>query len=445
VKFTVSGVYSSAISKILVDKGYEPTRLSNTIVQRLGGMGGGEDEPDIVIRDMSRWQGVVLIGDAAKSLANDVLQEVGDAAMLYLPHVYGAVYKASVIERVRNGVIVDLEGRKGLLKTHRYDAEAELVQVTGYARSVSKLLVTDSIKIRSGGAEANRWGRNAFESELPPGWRWKRRASDEENTDVAGKANDLEDMLESPEVPEGRCLLQGKDYVELVFGYEVKPVLDAWRRKLVPTINGHHYLKSLGPEYSALVDFAERVQPLLPEKLDDILAETIAKGVYPRNSEEIRIFHMKPNGTDIERSPAYVLHSDNKVVVAKRSIRSAGKYDGLEVDKRPGDRAISEFRVDEWYYATNYFRRDGSPIGRYVNICTPPEISKSFIRYIDLYVDVVEVNGNVRIIDKDQLDEALENGHITQKMYDKSLKTAEEVAESLTKAAEAETMNEHPT
>jgi len=35
LKFTVTGVYSSAISKMLLENGHEPTRLSNTLVQPL--------------------------------------------------------------------------------------------------------------------------------------------------------------------------------------------------------------------------------------------------------------------------------------------------------------------------------------------------------------------------------------------------------------------------
>ena len=434
MKFGITGVYSSAISKILVDRGYEPTRLTNTLVERLGGVGGGNEEPDVFIRDMSRWQGIILIGEQAKALADAVLEVLGGSAILYFPRVYGAVYKANVIERVRNGVIVGLDDKRGLLKTRRFEPEVELVQVTGYARSVSKLLVTDEVRVRAGDSSATRTGQPRYEHELPGGWRWRKRTTEENDAEVVKKAHDLEEMLDSPEVPEGRCIVQGKDYVEVMFGYEVKGELDRWRRKLTPTIDGHHYLKSLGPEYSALVDFAERVQPLIPDKVDGLLSETIVKGVYPRNSEEVRVFHMKPNGVDIERSPGYVLHSDEKSVVVRRSIRAPGRYDGFEAERRPGDYAISEFGVNEWYYLTVYYRRDGTEIGKYVNICTPPEISKTFIRYVDLYVDVVEHEGEARIIDKDQLDDALHSGYITQGMYQRSLGVAKRVLDEITAA-----------
>jgi protein associated with RNAse G/E len=431
LKFTVTGVYSSAISKMLLENGHEPTRLSNTLVQRLG-IAARNDEPDVVIKDMSRWQGVVLIGDGAKVLADEITDKVKQSAMFYLPKVYGAIYKARILEKVRNGFIVDLDGRKGLLKTKLYETEIMAVQVTGYARSVSKLLVTDTLRVRAGGSEAIRLSRGRMsQPDLPAGWKWKKNGSEEDRKAVSEKARDVEEMVSSPEVPEGRCIAQGVDYVELVFGYDAKKVLDEWRRKLVPTMNGHHYLKSLGPEYSALVEFAERVQPFVGEQFEQIVKDTLIKGVYPRSTEEIKIFHMKPNGVDVEQSPAYVLHSDEKTIITKRRIRSSGKYDGLNAEKSPGDYAITEFRIDEWFEKTTYYRRDGSEIGVYANISTPPEVSKTFIRYIDLYIDVVRSGENVSIIDQDELERAYKNGHINEYLYQKAIEMAQKVAEEL--------------
>ena len=429
VKFTVSGIYSSALSKLLLDRGYQPTKLSNTLVERLGGEGAGKDEPDVVIKDMSRWQGVIVIGDQAKTVADTIVQELGTVAQFYLPKMYGAVFKPSVVERIRNGVILELEDRRGLLKT-RGD-NVGLVQVTGYARSVSKLLVTPAVRIRFGGAEAERTGRLIEDPPLPSGWRWRRRASDEENTQVASKANDLEEMLTSPEIPDGRCVLPGKDYVELVFGLEAKELLDVWRSKITPTIHGHHYLKSLGPEYSALVYFAEAVRERIEDKLDEYLKDTVVKGVYPRSGEEVKIFHMKPDGNDVELSSGYVLHSDENTIIVKRPIKSRGEYDGIEAERRIGDYAITEFKLKEWYYVTTYFRRDGAEIGKYANVCTPPEVSKVFIRYIDLFVDVVKSHGEVKIIDREQLEEAIHKGYITQTMYKKAVDTADKLSREL--------------
>ncbi|MEM0120225.1 MAG: DUF402 domain-containing protein [Thermoprotei archaeon] len=429
VKFTISGIYSSALSKLLLDRGYQPTRLTNTLVERLGGAGTSKDEPDVVIKDMSRWQGVILIGDQAKTVADTIVQELGTVAQFYLPKVYGAVFKPSIVERIRNGIILELEGHKGLLKT-RGDSVG-LVQVTGYARSVSKLLVTSAVRVRFGGAEAERTARLIEEPPLPDGWRWRRRASDEENTNVAAKASDLEEMFASPEIPEGRCVLSGKDYVELVFGLEAKKLLDDWRSKITPTISGHHYLKSLGPEYSALVYFAESIREYIPDKIDERLMDTVVKGVYPRSGEEVKIFHMKPEGNDTELSSGRVLHSDESTIIVRRPIKSRGEYDGLNVEKRVGDYAITEFKLGEWYYVTTYFRRDGAEIGKYANICTPPEASKVYIRYIDLYVDVVKSGSQVKIVDREQLEDAIHKGHITQTMYKKAVETAEKLSQTL--------------
>ena len=434
MKFSISGVYSSAVSKILVERGHIPTRLSKTLVDRLGGLGALDDEPDVYIKDMSRWQGIVLIGDGAKVMADEIVSEAKEAGVFYLPKSYGAVYKARVLERVRNGYIVDLDGRRGLVKSRLYETEVNAVQVTGYARSVSKVLLTDSVRIRSGGAEAvrlSRFSREFRESDLPGGWKWRSQGSELEKEDVLKKAQDIEEMVLSPEIPDGRCVLPGVDYVEVVLGLNAKKIMDGWRRKLVPTMDGHHYLKSLGPEYSALVDFAERVKELIPDKFDELISQTIVRGVYPRSTEEIKIVHMKPNGIDIEYSPVYVVHSDADTIITKRRIMSSGRYDGLGVERQPGDYALTEFKVNQWYYTTSYYRRDGAKIGEYVNINTQPEIAKGFIRYIDLYVDVVRKRGEIKVIDKEELDGALADGYISKEVYDKANQVAEEVARLL--------------
>lgn len=414
----------------MVDKGYEATQLSQTLVQRLG-IQAIEDAPDVYIRDLSRGQGVAIIGENARKVGEDLCAELEEIATLHIPKVYGAVYKARITEKVRRGYLIELDDRLGFLRSRRPEYEVSAVQVTGYSRSMSKLLLTDAVRIRKGGAEAIRTGRGSYDQHLPKGWRWRRSGDDLENTEVAEQASDIEESVQSPEVPDGRAILQGRDYVELVFGAGVKPRLDEWRRKLTPTMNYHHYLKSLGASYSAFVDFGERVQPLISDKFDAILSESIVKGVYPRHGEKVRITHIKPDGVDIQRWPATVVHSDEATVIVKRNIRSSGLYDGLDVDRFPGDQAVTEFRVGEWFSITTYTRRDGSDVGSYANISTPPEICKDFIRYIDLYVDVVRTPEGVETVDVEQLEDAYAKGLITQSLHDKAVEAAKKAEAAL--------------
>ncbi|MEM3670843.1 MAG: DUF402 domain-containing protein [Thermoprotei archaeon] len=430
MKFTVTGIYSSALSKMLVDRGHTPTKLSTTLVQRLG-VEDLSDPADVQIRDMARTQGVIVLGEGAKQISDEIVDSLKDVATMYLPKTYGAVYKARIVEKTRRGYLIELNDRLGLLRTRRPEYEISAVQVTGYSRSASKLILTDVVKIRKGAAEAVRIGRSNSDQYLPKRWRWRSTGDDIENTEVAEATSDIEESVESPEVPDGRSVYQGIDYVELVFSSSVKATLDDFRRKLVPTISGHHYLKSLGAAYSAFVDFGERVQPLVGDSFDSLLSESIVRGVYPRHNEKVRILRMTPEGTDSQKWPVSVVHSDDKTIIVKHSVRFRENQEQPELDVLPGDLATTEFRIGEWFSTTTFTRRNGGLVGAHVDVSTPPEPCKEFIRYIDLYVDVVKDAKEVKVLNLDRLDEAYEKGLVTSNMRDKAVEAAKAAEERL--------------
>jgi predicted RNA-binding protein associated with RNAse of E/G family len=104
----------------------------------------------------------------------------------------------------------------------------------------------------------------------------------------------------------------------------------------------------------------------------------------------------------------------------------------LGIDKREGDYAVSEVQEGLWYYRHTYFRKDGTLIGRYVNINTPVEFYPDRIRYVDLEIDVVQMpDGQVIVTDEEDLEKQFEAGTLGKELKERAKKEADQRVERL--------------
>jgi len=208
-----------------------------------------------------------------------------------------------------------------------------------------------------------------------------------------------------------------------------KATLDRVRDSVVPTIEFHHSVKSLAPGFSAVVDYAEKLKArgidsdLLSETLLEMIGESLA------SARSVKLVHVKPDGTIVEIGRGEVRNAymdrGRLIVVVERRVRSRGVYDGLSVEKEPGDRIVTEVDTSSWLIKHTYYSRSGEVKGVYINVNTPPEVSDDSIVYLDLEVDVVKKPGEKpRIIDEEELRKALEAGIITEKLYKEALEKA---------------------
>jgi len=128
---------------------------------------------------------------------------------------------------------------------------------------------------------------------------------------------------------------------------------------------------------------------------------------------------VKLDGKVFHLGPALVeaFDPDEASIRFRRVFRRPGVYDGLKTPKDPDDYAITEARLDEWHFKTQYFSRDGEIKGTYINLNTPIELYPYAIRYIDLEADVcVWPDGRVETLDVEKLEEALTKGLVTEKL-----------------------------
>ena len=216
------------------------------------------------------------------------------------------------------------------------------------------------------------------------------------------------------------------------FPTETKLKLDELRRRVAYTVPWHHYCRAGGEALSTMVSFAEH---LVEHGLADggsvakLFDETVRNAV-PRRGTTAKILHAKLDGHLLKLRPGKVVWRSGGEVKLQRRILGGGTYDGLGIPKSPGDYAITEAKLMEWYTKTRYYDISGKLKGTYYNICTPLALYPDHIHYFDLEVDVV-VRGesDVEIIDVERLEEAAGDGRICEYLKRTALQVAERLAE----------------
>ena len=215
-------------------------------------------------------------------------------------------------------------------------------------------------------------------------------------------------------------LLEGSRYVDVEFPALSKKKLDEIRGSVTPTMDGHHYYKACEVNVSSALDMAEKLlEKGGPREEVDALLKQAIRANYPIVGALIEIEHVKLHGKVFNLGKAIVEAFDHpkSLIRFRRVFRKKGIYDGLKIEKNPGDYAVTEAKIGEWYFKTQYFAKDGRYKGTYINLNTPIELYPYGIRYVDLEVDVcVWPNGRVKKLDEKKLKEAAAEGIITPKL-----------------------------
>jgi predicted RNA-binding protein associated with RNAse of E/G family len=80
---------------------------------------------------------------------------------------------------------------------------------------------------------------------------------------------------------------------------------------------------------------------------------------------------------------------------------------------------VQHFPVREKYTLTTMFDSNGEIVQWYIDICNEIGIENNVPWWEDLFLDIVVLaTGEIILLDEDELEEALEDGSIDQKMYD---------------------------
>ncbi len=442
----VRGIYATALTKILVDKGFEITHASKVIQDRFGI--DNKEPPEVTVKDTDSRHGVVIVGEYehGKRVYN-ALKEFAVAAWVSKLPLH-AVIKGKVIEAENGKSIVDLGEYRGVLEGEREVGEELLVDIarpfmpcdelaklsmnqTIFGKYVA-LIKNASRKVIFSKHITNKKLRSeltALSSMLDVGdWciKWRSSATagklEEILKDVKETYKKAEEVMRKGEKVEvGKIVYQGEFFAILCF--DRKECLDDVRNNVIPTIRNHHSLKSVGE--GEVVDLCEF---LLYKGFDrNKLSEEALNYVISRMNGLVRIEHVSVlSGKAIELSPGKAI---GKCTI-KRVFKKPGVFDGLNVKKEPGDFDMMEFSPGIPIILHRYYSREGDFKGIYVNLNTPPDIARNMIRYVDMEIDVV-ASDEVKIIDAEKLENAAKLGIISEDVKREYFELAENVKKFL--------------
>lgn len=466
----VRGIYATALTGLLQDAGFEVVDASPAIEGRFEA-DFDDGHADVTVRMTGDRQGVGITGapEATASVASE-LDCVGiDTFSWEGAAPRGALFRGRVGRTNRGGAIVDLGvDREGFLPFGATDdyvdaGDSVLVQVHEPAPPWSRDRPTLGTEIRAfGGIATLVRGVDALVASTPDGgpehelarttemlsptvpedWgvRWEYAAED---ADMETLETALERAVERATAIETALAEESQETGPVAdpgavawtwFGRESRFALDDHRAAVVPTLPGHHRIKAGSDSASAAVDFAERLdgteEAASGQGGDSFPFEAVTDVFGPEKGSRVTIRHGKPEGQCLTLGEGRV--TDRSVakcrITVERTMTTSGTYDALGTDREPGDVATTRFAEGRWWYPTVYRSEDGQVKGTYVNIATPVEIFPRAVRYLDLHVDVIKhTDGTVKVVDEDELQEAVEAGHVPEPVAEKAMDVAERV------------------
>ncbi|MEM2319994.1 MAG: DUF402 domain-containing protein [Candidatus Bathyarchaeia archaeon] len=453
----VRGIYATALTKLLLENGFQIVQPSQTIKARFN-LQENNDPPDIKIKDRRDLQGVLALGkaqviEAFRSIIHDSLE---DAITRKWEVSVGGIYKGTIVGEDEDAVYVQIkEGNVGKLLKWEATGESQntvVVQVerkgigkkTPFLTTKLKIIGKHAILVKDGKVgvslkicDINRRAElyALGEKLVPKGWGiiWRELAAkaqkdflEKEVAELANKVKNLDEKAKSAEAPS--LLVDGLYFMDVEFPKASKRKLDELRATVAHTICGHHFYKSCGGKASAALEMAEKLleKGQNREEVEKFFKRQILPE-FPEEGSTVDLEHVKLSGLVLRLGQATIESIGEDKIRYWRTIKTDGFYDGLGAARKAGDKAVSETKPDEWYIITSYFSRDGEWKGTYVNLNTPVEVYPRAIRYVDLEVDIcILPNGEVKVLDVEKLEEAFKKGLLSKTIFQK-IKNAVEI------------------
>jgi len=451
LKARVRGVYTTALTKLLLDHGFDMVQASATTKQRFA-LREDNSSPDLDIYDRRDRQGVKALGkaDPANKFTSLLQSFLEDVVVRKWSVTVDGIYKGTLKEAdtATNTVLVDIGSAVGVLQDTEipsYATEQQLlVQVERWRLGSRQPTLTTEIKIPGTNAilipgrqvkisrKIMDWQtrtrlRQLGEELATESWGvlWRTSAANQsldvlrnEVSTLVERAESIVQKAEQVEAP--ATLWEGAHFLNVEFPALSKKRLDDVRKTVAPTIDGHHHYKACGQRVSTALEMAEKLleKGYSQADVNDLLRQTV-EAEFPRVGSWIKIEHVKPDGRVFHLGPALVevFAQDEPFIRFRRVFKRIGVYDGLNIPKHPDDYAITEVKMGEWHFKTQYFTREGRIKGTYINLNTPIEVYPYSIRYVDLEADVcVWPDGGVETLEMEKLEEAAKKGLVTEKL-----------------------------
>ncbi|RLE67794.1 MAG: hypothetical protein DRJ43_06765 [Thermoprotei archaeon] len=462
----VRGIYSTAITRLLLDEGIPVVDASMQILERFEGEAVSGGVALVTVKDRDDRRGLVVIG--AKPLAEKVLNTLRSRLPLspirVMPVELYSTYLCRVVGSEGGLVLVELpEGVRGYLEGQPRLEEFVVAHVVRFKRGVPVLrrgimIVGNYARLVEGGrhsvSEHIRGDERRILLSLAvrgglEGWgvRWRSSAKESRIEELLDELKSLKERGErvkrvAQTLKQPSKLTEGEVLAFVTLSLNDKLHLDEIRSRQVPTVKLHHFLKTCGERYSMLVDLAASLYHCCEP---NCLSKYLLRGVL----EDIRggrleLLHEKLDGSTFRISGTCEMVSRKPLLLKlTRAIKGGGVYDGIGVPKEEGDRAVSLIAPFSHVLPHAYFNAEGDLKGVYVNINTPIEPNPpSTMWYIDAGIDVVwSEDRGVRTVDLEELEHYGSLGVVTSDAINLFKEIAAKAAAALEEKVDLDTLS----
>jgi len=472
--YRVRGPYATALAKIILDAGFELVDVSRKITERLK----IEEKPNIIphatVKESDEDPNtLIVIGyrEAVEALVNELNSRIPFMVTIYEelgPYTTVAV-KLIGYDRLGRCIGKVSKGKEIIVQNIKECAEGALIvahivkpsQRLGNGRAIAlpgvailkdtlvllddkegKIFFSEHIRDYERKSLLNSLSSQVMRQGLSIRWRSSAKSAPLESIarDLEAAVRDVT-KLRNMNITEPGIVLPGEAIAFLTLSRASKEYLDIVRSTVTPTTPYHHTFRTCRKYLDICVDLLDYLASKTPRDLiEREIKEFITHSIV---GKEVILRHESPGKGFNEIGPmriSKVLNTEfGLALIGMRVIQRNGIYDGLGIEKKAGDIALTLIPVDEWFIAHLYLDQGGSEKGVYININTPPEIcpASHVIRYLDLFVDVAVVKDNVRIVDLEQLEEARKSGLIEEDlmlMVDETIKKIVVFIEPIRKA-----------
>ena len=455
----VRGIYATAITKILRDKGIEITQPTEPIMERFEIATPLFLPPSVTIKDRDDKKGIVIIGEP---MATDTVVSIFESELHHIivkkfrPSLY-SIYKGRVVEFRDGMAIVDIGeaiGKLPLEHSVKVEPGEEIVVCVLRPSLRGEPLLSLNLVVSGKYMRLVKGARLTFSKFISmdkrsklvqissllklEGWgiKWRSSANYADMKSILSDYENIRKTLKELKKLADKCsapslLREGEKIVEIIFPLEVKERLDQIRSQVLPTAPHHHHMKSIAERrLQGIIEFVEYIVERNPDILRSIKSLYIPfflKKMFKKRKKIELIQEDVDKGKIIILGTIENLDYDNYTFVIRRNIRGRGVYDGLNIKKEIGDYALTYVQIGKPYIVHSYYNRNGVLKGVYININTPVEIySERGLWCMDLKVDLVStLKGNSRIIDTDELHELEKRGIISNSLLSKIMTLTE--------------------
>jgi Ribonuclease G/E len=444
----IRGIFTTALTKILLENGFEIVNPSATIKERFN-LKSTNQIFDLKIKDRYDRQGVRVSGtkssiDAFKSILQSNLDDV---IIRQLPYSLDGIYKGLILQEdmEANAYLVNIGSAIGFLpkdEIPKHETNNIVVQVERkrigaknpilttkikfpgkYAILIPEPQVKISLQIRDLTKRAHLYalGKQLATDKWGIIWRGtaQNQPSEVLNKEVQELIKKAEEIVKKAEKAETPSLLKdGVNCLDIEFPALSKKQLDAARASVAPTIEGHHFYKACQGKVSSALEMAETMleKGVSKEEVTKLL-KTAIEAEFPTEDSQIDMEHVKLSGKTFYLGKAQIEKFDGHFLQFRRTFTKPGVYDGLDLPKEIGDYAITETEIGEWWLKTKYFSHNDQHKGTYINLNTPVELYPYGIRYVDLEVDIIVLSdGSIKTVDMEKLERALNKGVVTERL-----------------------------